>query len=479
MACLPVEWIFSCHGFVFCKPCRILPGTTVAGARVPCGPRDFICAGFPAGGAASERAVSRPGEPERGLFLSTARAHDGQCGPGRIRPRSSKHHEQHNSADTAAVLRAAGSDLHRLPRQAGGNPPATGANAHEAEAARKRGPPVRRRPLPGLRRHHHFAHSGLDGHDQIQPDGGLLVHVGRHHLRVRVQNSQSQPADREINTRSRSRSRRALRARRHANARHAVMNRSILIVICDFLLLSLLTFSTDLSKMAGENEGAQPGAKVDVAPKPSDTGGKDLAAVMKLALNEEQKNREQLQAELAKVRGGAQQQKPHLQQQFAAAQANIQILDQKLQSSSAEALMSKEKLAAMEAEAKKESDLAAALQQQLAQLSKNNQIAQDEKQKLAGQLQMAEVEKRAATEKAAMMQQQVQGERAEKAQLAEGFKALATNSGALTREIRENRALAPNTIFSEFVSNRIQTRFLASRSGIFGMDASKSKTEIG
>ena len=254
------------------------------------------------------------------------------------------------------------------------------------------------------------------------------------------------------------------------------MNRSILIVICDFLLLSLLTFSTDLSKMAGENEGAQPGVKVDVAPKPSDTGGKDLAAVMKLALTEEKKNREQLQAELAKVREAAQKQQADLQQQFAAAQANIQILDQKLQSNSAEALMSKEKLAAMEAEVKKESDLAAALQQQLAQLAKNNQIAQDEKQKLTGQLQLAQVEKRAATERAALMLQQVQAERAEKAQLAEGFKALATNSGALTREIRENRALAPNTIFSEFVSNRVQTRFLASRSGIFGMDASKSKT---
>jgi hypothetical protein len=74
------------------------------------------------------------------------------------------------------------------------------------------------------------------------------------------------------------------------------------------------------------------------------------------------------------------------------------------------------------------------------------------------------------------MQQQVQAERAEKAQLAEGFKALATNSGALTREIRENRALAPNTIFSDFVTNRVQARLLASRSGIFGMDASKSKT---
>ena len=30
------------------------------------------------------------------------------------------------------------------------------------------------------------------------------------------------------------------------------MNRSILIVICDFLLLSLLTFSTDINKMADE-----------------------------------------------------------------------------------------------------------------------------------------------------------------------------------------------------------------------------------
>ena len=31
------------------------------------------------------------------------------------------------------------------------------------------------------------------------------------------------------------------------------MNRSILIVICDFLLLSLLTFSTDINHMADEN----------------------------------------------------------------------------------------------------------------------------------------------------------------------------------------------------------------------------------
>ena len=261
------------------------------------------------------------------------------------------------------------------------------------------------------------------------------------------------------------------------------MNRSILIVICDFLLLSLLTFSTDLSKMAGENEGSAATVKVDVMPKTGDNNSKDLAAVMQQALTEEQKNREQLQAELARVREDARQQQEQLQQkqsnleqQYATAQANIQTLNQKLQSSSAETSMTREQLAAKEAEIQKQTDLAAALQKQLAQLAKNNQIAQDEKQKLASQLQMAEVEKRAAAEKAALMQQQVQVERAANARLAEGFKALATNSSALTREIRENRALAPNTIFSEFVSNRIQTSFVASRTGLFGIDLGRNKT---
>ncbi len=120
------------------------------------------------------------------VCLSTARAHDGHGGPGRIRPQSSQHYEQHDPADPAAVLRAAGTDLYCLPREAGGNPPAERHAAHQAQAARKRRPPVRRRPVPGLRRHHHLADPRLDGGHQIQPDGRLLVHVLRHHLRVRV-----------------------------------------------------------------------------------------------------------------------------------------------------------------------------------------------------------------------------------------------------------------------------------------------------
>ena len=250
------------------------------------------------------------------------------------------------------------------------------------------------------------------------------------------------------------------------------MNRSILIVICDFLLLSLLTFSTDLSKMAGEDEGRQPTAKVDVAPK-SDAGGKDLAAVMKLALAEEQKNREQLQAELAKAR-----------EDLPAAAGAIDTANPATAAETIEPgtavcrrpgqhpgpepeiaehrVAFEEQLALKEAEIKKQADQSAALQQQLAQL--NNQ------------LRAADTERRVATGQVALMQQQVEAERAQNARLAEGVKALATNSGALTQEIRENRALAPNEIFNEVVSNRVQTSFTASRTGLFGMDASKSKT---
>jgi hypothetical protein len=268
------------------------------------------------------------------------------------------------------------------------------------------------------------------------------------------------------------------------------MNRSILIIICDFLLLSLLTFSTDLTKMAGGDEQAP--AKTSVAVKPTDSSGKDLAAVMKLALTEEQKSRAQLQAELARARTAAekqqdllnqreqqsrqlQQQQTSLQQQFTNAQASIQNLNAQLQSRSVEASMSKEQLAATAVEVQNQTAHAAALQQQLDQLAQSNELAAAESRKLAGQLQLADVEKRAAGEKAALMEQQMQAERDQNVRLAESFKTLATNSSALTREIQENRTLTPNTIFSIFVTNRVRTTFLASRTGFLGRDASKSK----
>ena len=258
------------------------------------------------------------------------------------------------------------------------------------------------------------------------------------------------------------------------------MNRSILIVICDFLLLSLLTFSTDINRMADEN--TRPPVNVTVATNDVADTGKDLTAVMKLALEEERRGHVQLQQQLAAARDVANQRQAELnareeenqrlQQQFAAARTNLENLNRQMQESSAQA---QQKLAATEAQAQQQSELAAALRRQLEQLTRSNLLAQVEKQQLAQQLQLSEVEKRAAAERATMMQQEVQAERTENAKLAEGFKSLATNSSQLTQEIRANTPLAPNTIFSEFVSNRIEASILASRSGFLGMNSSNSK----
>ncbi len=294
------------------------------------------------------------------------------------------------------------------------------------------------------------------------------------------------------------------------------MNRSILILICDFLLVSLLAFSTvDINKIA--EEGTVPQAQTTLATNNAAASGKDLAAVMRLALDEEKQQRDLLMNDLAATRQTAgerekqaknlqqalesqaqkfeqqaknfqqtiesrqqesaqlQQQQTALQKQFAAAQTNLQTLSQQLKNSSTDALISKEKLAQMEAELRKRAEEAAAVQKQMALLSQSNQMVLNERQRLAGELQVAQVEKRHAAEQAVRMQEQVIIERAEKAKLAEGVKTLAARSTELTQEIRDNRPLTPNTIFEEFLTNRVEARLSATRAGLFVGESTKRK----
>ncbi len=286
------------------------------------------------------------------------------------------------------------------------------------------------------------------------------------------------------------------------------MNRSILIVICDFLLVSLLAFSTvDINKVA--EEGSTQNIKAEVATNQVADTSKDLAAVMRMALDEERKNRMQLLGELTRTREAMgqqqtllserekqvqtvqqqlqnreqesqrlQQEQATLAERVAEAQTNIAALNQQLHSTTVESVLSKEKLAAMEAEARKKAEEAAALQQRLTQLASSNAVVLAERQQLASQLQVVQAEKRAAAEQVVRMTEEVKAEREEKAKLAEGVKALASKSGELAQEVRENRPLAPNTIFFEFATNRVETRFTASRSGIFGSTKSKDAETV-
>jgi hypothetical protein len=275
------------------------------------------------------------------------------------------------------------------------------------------------------------------------------------------------------------------------------MNRSILIVICDFLLVSLLAFST-----VDINKTSQPAApRLMQSPNPAKqvTGRQDLGDVMRLALDEERKNRDQLVGELTRTRAVLSEQsqqiqnvksqleskqeqaarlaedQANLQRQYEAAQTNMANLNEQLHATSVEALISKEQRAAMEAEARKQAEKASALEQQLAQLRQNNQAMQSDRSALQNQLQMSEASNRASLAQMSQLQEEVDAQRRENVRLAEGVKVLAAKSSDLAQEIREHRPLAPNMIFEEMSTNRLQASFTGVKTGIFGGDSAKDK----
>jgi hypothetical protein len=331
------------------------------------------------------------------------------------------------------------------------------------------------------------------------------------------------------------------------------MNRSILIVICDFLLISLLAFSTiDIEKVA------DPGAASTLSTKPGAPAvdpGRDLAAVMRQALEDERRNQEKLAAELAQSRQAAadreqlaaslkqdqsaarqritemenrliaagkqleaatndaatlRREQSAARQSLAAAEGRIESLSKeattlkqeqetlrreqeslkkeqaavqqraaaaetRLQAVGAEANATARKLAAAEALANQRAQDAAALQSRLDQLARSNESTVAEGQKLALQLKTVEVEKKAALEQVARLRDDVRVEREEKAKLTEGMVALAAQSGNLAREIRESRPLAPNIIFSDFLTNRLQAAFHGRRPGFLGFDSNRER----
>jgi hypothetical protein len=95
---------------------------------------------------------------------------------------------------------------------------------------------------------------------------------------------------------------------------------------------------------------------------------------------------------------------------------------------------------------------------------------------------VGETEKKQLQDKADALQTQVQTEREERAkveqnsaQLAQGVGQLAQKSGELTKEIRDNRPINPNTLYNEFLTNQVDTTFAGTRKGLFGK-VDKTKT---
>ena len=306
------------------------------------------------------------------------------------------------------------------------------------------------------------------------------------------------------------------------------MNRSILIVICDFLLISLLAFSSaDINNVA--KNGSERTAKLTLATNQIDPK-QELGNVMRLALQEEKRSQEMLVGELKETRQVAEQRQTQLterekqlveerknreslatelnktitvaeeerktsqqlagqltetrqiaeqrqaalserEKQLAAERKNREQLEAQLETTRQEAA----RASTLVAELDKRLNQTTALQQQLSQLQQSNQVIQTEKQRLSTQLQVTEAQKKAAADQAAHLEEEVKIERQEKDKLAQNIDALSKNSGQLAAEIRDNRSLTPNNVFSEFASNRVQAHFKATRTALFGVDSIRNR----
>ena len=233
------------------------------------------------------------------------------------------------------------------------------------------------------------------------------------------------------------------------------MNKTLLLIICDFLLLNLLAL-TNWEKAAP----ASPPQKPVPAVKSSGAVSRDddLVSVMKLSLEDEKTRRDQLSQQLQSTQTTLQQREQNLSQAsatLAEMQKSADELAQKYAAASQAATLTKEQLAALEKEQ-------AAARDRIASLNTAVTVAEQEKRFL-----------RAAADS---LKVQVEAERQERikvqataTQLAQGVGQLAENSSALTREIRENRPINVNVLFNEFLANRVATSFVGMRPGLFGL----------
>jgi len=305
------------------------------------------------------------------------------------------------------------------------------------------------------------------------------------------------------------------------------MNKALLIIICDFLLLSLLSMA-NFDRPAEENKKAEPVEEVSNLT----TSQSDLMQALQSALEEEQSTREDLQSQLSETLDQVKTQ----EQMLAEREQNVQSLEQNLMSTAERAAMlererqaldlqvtdtvrnlvdledqlndanvksqvSTAMLSSMQSELQMRERAARQLQEKLEKVELQQRAAEQEKHQLALVLKETEVERNMVREQLVVTKEQVQQVQQEKevirqekqqiqeekAQiqktatvLAEGVGALAEKSSALTEEIRENRPLSGNLIFSGFVSNRVDTEFSARKSGFLGQkgDTKNSKTVL-
>ncbi len=259
------------------------------------------------------------------------------------------------------------------------------------------------------------------------------------------------------------------------------MNKTLLLIMCDFMLLNLLAL-TRWEKAEPTHtllETAAPRAAANVP-----AVNADMVELMRISLEDEKASREQLAAQLSSTQGSLSeqeknlaavaQQKTQLESTLAATQSSARELEQRYTATAQEATMSREQLAKLQRELEERKAEAERQKAELARMERQNAEARQRIENLNVAVRVAEQEKQLIAQNLTEAKQQVEVERLERvkvqeqtAQLTAGVGQLAEKSGELSQEIRDNRPVNPNIIFSEFLANRVQTKLTARRPGLF------------
>ncbi|HEX2099690.1 MAG TPA: hypothetical protein VHF69_03445 [Candidatus Synoicihabitans sp.] len=260
------------------------------------------------------------------------------------------------------------------------------------------------------------------------------------------------------------------------------MNRTLLLILCDFLLLNLLALTR---WEQAEPAKPQPTPAAATAEEGGATAANDVVDVMRLSLEDERAAREQLEQRLGSTEeqlaareqavNQLQSEREQLQSSLGQTQQSAEQLRQQYEAAARDATMSKERVAQLQRDLEQREADAARQREQLAQLEQQQAEARQRIQQLDVAVRVAEQEKSILRETADVYRSQAESERIERlkvqestTQLAQGVGQLAEKSAEITKEMRENRPINANTLFSEFLANRVPTQMRAERPGVFG-----------
>ncbi len=260
------------------------------------------------------------------------------------------------------------------------------------------------------------------------------------------------------------------------------MNRTLLLILCDFLLLNILALTS--WEKAEPARTPTPTAEVD-ASNGGNSVEQDLLEVMRLSLEDERAQRDQLAERLQSTESslaereqnlaGLQQEKEQLDSALNQTRESAAQLAAQVEAARRDASMSQERLEQLQRDLEQREAEAARQREALTQLEQAQAEARERIENLNVAVKVAEQEKVMLRETAETFRQQAEAERVERikvqeatTELAQGVGQLAERSADLSREIRDNRPINANVLFSDFMANRVQTTFAARREALLG-----------